>query len=77
MGERDDSNIIALNVINTTAVPRSSALAISEVYVWTALPKVIANGETLPAVLLAKTYVKDGLSDLDRYHAKLGDVGIK
>ena len=34
------------------------------------------NGEQLTA-LLSRTYIKEGLSDADRYHAKCGDVGIK
>ena len=29
------------------------------------------------SALLAKTYIKEGLSDVDRLHAKCGDVGIK
>ena len=37
--------------------------------------------ETIPDVpdqaLLASTYSKEGLSELDRYHAKFGDVGVK
>ena len=28
-------------------------------------------------MLLAKTYIKEGLSEVERYHAKCGDVGIK
>ena len=43
----------------------------------TLLPLIVADGETLPATLLARTYVKEGLSDLERYHAKFGDVGLK
>ena len=27
--------------------------------------------------LLSKTYIKEGLTRIDRYHAKLGDIGIK
>jgi len=26
---------------------------------------------------MAKVYVKDGLPEIDRYHAKFGDIGIK
>jgi len=33
--------------------------------------------QTQDLVFLAKTYKKDGLSDLDLWHGKLGDVGIK
>jgi hypothetical protein len=42
---------------------------------WTEFPDAI-DDESGQA-LLAKTYRKEGLSDLDRYHAKLGDVGLK
>ena len=40
------------------------------------LPSIVDDGP-LPAALLAKSYKKPGLSDLDRYHAKFGDIGIK
>ena len=40
------------------------------------LPDFI-TGPCIPTVLLAKSYIKPGLSDLDRYHAKFGDVGVK
>ena len=41
------------------------------------LPAIIADAEALPTALLAKTYVKEGLSEVERYHAKCGDVGSK
>lgn len=42
------------------------------------LPESVTLEEgNLPISLLAKTYIKPGLSDLDRFHAKFGDVGIK
>jgi transposase InsO family protein len=41
------------------------------------LPSHIFGSESLPSSLLAQTYIKDGLSDIDRYHAKCGDIGIK
>ena len=41
------------------------------------LPPIVKDGESLPKALLAQTYVKQGLSDVERYHAKCGDVGIK
>ena len=31
----------------------------------------------LTSAFLAKTYKLPGLSDLDKYHSKFGDVGIK
>ena len=42
------------------------------------LPEVVEleNGQ-LPIALLARTYKKQGLSDVDRYHAKFGDCGVK
>ena len=40
------------------------------------LPQVIED-KPISTALLAKTYIKPGLSEIDRYHAKLGDVGIK
>ena len=40
------------------------------------LPEEI-TGDSIPMALLARSYTKPGLSDLDRYHAKFGDVGIK
>ena len=40
-----------------------------EKVLWGELPEVISDPN-----LLAKTYKKDGLSDLDMWHAKLGDV---
>ena len=41
------------------------------------LPAFIQDGECLPTALLARTYIKQGLSEVDRYHAKCGDIGIK
>ena len=47
--------------------PEAAAVAM-----WAELPEVIPD-----RAFLAKTYVREDLSELDRYHAKLGDVGIK
>ena len=41
------------------------------------LPTRVPDGPNLPTSLLAHTYIKDGLSELDRLHAKCGDIGIK
>ena len=35
------------------------------------------DGGALPTSLLARTYIKEGLSLVDRLHAKCGDVGVK
>ena len=42
-----------------------------------AMPATVPDGEALPAALLARTYIKEGLSLVDRLHAKCGDVGVK
>ena len=41
------------------------------------LPTTIADADTMPVALLAKTYVREGLSAVERYHAKCGDIGVK
>ena len=76
-GERDiSSQISALSDISASAstcvVERNSNKC-----EWQILPEFIEDGEGLPAALLAKTYIKSDLSEIDRYHAKFGDVGIK
>ena len=42
---------------------------------WDQFPETIPDDPSL--AMLAKAYPKEGLSELDRYHAKLGDVGVK
>jgi transposase InsO family protein len=42
---------------------------------WGTFPELIPD--EVGQAFLAKTYIKEGLSDIDRYHAKLGDVGVK
>lgn len=42
---------------------------------WNQFPETIPDDPSL--TLLAKAYPKEGLSELDRFHAKLGDVGVK
>ena len=55
---------------------RISALnAHTEPFVWCALPESASDSEVTS--LLAKSYKKDDLSEVDRYHGKLGDVGVK
>ena len=41
------------------------------------LPLTVADVETLPLAMLSKSYIKEGLSEVERLHAKCGDVGIK
>ena len=41
------------------------------------LPASIPVEAELPQLNLAHTYIKEGLSEIDRLHAKCGDVGIK
>ena len=55
---------------------RISALnAHTEPFVWCALPESASDSEVTS--LLAKSYKKADLSEVDRYHGKLGDVGVK
>ena len=55
--------------------PLCSTVDVCEEMMWGKLPELIPDKPG--QALLAKTYAKIGLSELDRYHAKLGDVGIK
>ena len=62
--------------------PTSTSLLLSqerksEKFVFATMPECILDGENIPIALLAKTYIKEGLSDVERLHAKCGDVGIK
>jgi transposase InsO family protein len=41
------------------------------------LPDLVPDAEALPTALLARTYIKEGLSLVDRLHAKCGDMGVK
>lgn len=41
------------------------------------LPLTVKEAPSLPSALLAKTYIKEGLPEIERLHAKCGDVGIK
>ena len=41
------------------------------------MPASIPLEAELPQLNLAHTYIKEGLSEIDRLHAKCGDVGIK
>ena len=78
--EKNNSSIIAaLSVLDSVALVPSLSFPQSkeETNKMEELPKFVADGLTLPTTMLAKTYIKDGLSVLDRYHAKFGDVGIK
>jgi hypothetical protein len=61
--------------MSNMSVPDSEKVEASELCKWDDLP-ALAH-EAVVIELLAKTYVKEGLSKLDRYHAKLGDIGIK
>ena len=43
---------------------------------WPDVPSTIADDANVCANL-ARTYPKEGMTDLERYHAKFGDVGTK
>jgi len=42
----------------------------NEIFVFAAMPDSISDGETMPIAMLAKTYIKEGLTDVERLHAK-------
>jgi hypothetical protein len=82
VGERDVSNQISalanLSIANTSISANVSADEQNTYrFEWENLPEFIEAGEVLPTTLLAKSYIKNDLSQIDRYHAKFGDVGIK
>ena len=64
--------------LSTLIVQPSRAYAAYVQPMWGELPEYIPGDlENLPQALLAKVYVRPGLDEIDRYHAKFGDVGIK
>ena len=69
--------MVKLELQNVVAIPTSSiSVSLAPAALESVLPIEIP-AKAIPAALLSKTYIKPGLSDIDRYHAKLGDVGIK
>jgi len=77
VGERE-SRSIAYSALSLIECKQENKIETKQIEYIEKLPDVITTvGDKLPTSLLAKTYVKQGLSDLDRYHAKLGDIGIK
>ena len=67
--------VINVPNISTLAIQKKAQSTNSEKF--QKLPGFIQDGESLPTALLARTYIKEGLSEVDRYHAKCGDIGIK
>ena len=53
---------------------KAKQLKQDDVSAWN-FPELATDAEI--AVFLAKTYVKDGLSKIERYHGKFGDIGAK
>jgi hypothetical protein len=72
----DAEVLAALRIAPADQTPKQESVSTSSIPAWPLLPAQIENNVDVCAAL-AKTYVKEGISDLDRYHAKLGDVGIK
>ena len=71
----DTQGIIAsLSLTSCADVERTFPVTIPPVM---NMPTFVSDGAELPAMLLAHTYIKEGLSEVDRLHAKCGDVGIK
>ena len=70
------SIVAALAVLSQTELKPSLSSSRVREEIKEILPELVCDGPTLPSALLART-IKDGLSVLDRYHSKFGDVGIK
>jgi len=63
---------------STVMMAEAKPSMVEPVYGGFDLPEVInESGKGLPEALLAKVYVKPGMSEIERYHAKLGDIGLK
>ena len=69
-------NVPTISSLATTATEKKNAHH-SEKVSLEKLPVVFQEGENLPTALLARTYIKEGLSEVNRYHAKCSDMGIK
>ena len=77
-GEKQLPNTSALSALSDTptlSIANKTQKNVEKIP--SSLPPIVKDGESLPKALLAPTYVKQGLSDVERYHAKCGDVGIK
>jgi transposase InsO family protein len=78
VAEKDFSNVFAALSLSSEYEEKKSVGEEKYDMQWQDLPAIIEEADgSLPSVLLAKTYIKEGLSDVDRYHAKFGDVGVK
>ena len=73
VGEKIPPSRTIAALANIPAIP---ARFISQVCEWGDLPLVIPD-KPIPATLLAKSYTEPSLSQVERMHAKCGDVGIK
>ena len=76
-GEKNCEPLMAalsvLNTTTTTPVISSNPLEDQPPILPTYIKE---NDGSLPTTLLARSYIKEGLSSIERYHAKFGDVGI-
>ena len=75
--KNSNTNINSVFVSMVASAKKECKEKKSEKVITQEMPKTIDDGELLPTALLAKTYIKEGLSNVDRYHAKCGDVGVK
>ena len=62
----------ALRVLPPVAEAKFTPTKESSLCVWPSVPECISDD-----VEVCTNLAKEGLSDLERYHAKLGDVGVK
>ena len=80
VGERVDVTVTLVDAPTPTSLnaPMPTPEHTPEHTTQEVLPDEIVEVDgALPAALLARTYRKPGLSEIDRFHAKFGDCGIK
>ena len=73
-GDRKNKIVPSLPVVKVISVPELFSMPLS---LQKNFPLTIGVDGPIIGALLAKSYRRPDLSDLDRWHAKMGDVGIK
>ena len=74
----EEKKVTCMVAISAPAVANIASLSIYKNFLSSisSLPLCIVDAP-IPAIYLAKSYSRPDLSELDQYHAKFGDVGIK
>jgi transposase InsO family protein len=74
-GDKDKQTVSVMNA-NVNSITPSPSLLLTNFSQQNKLPSEIPDAP-ISAALLAKTYKHPNLNEVDKYHAKLGDIGIK